>query len=131
MTTLRRLLVVLVVIGLAAGAVYAVEQALRSQLLVLLDNGERRGEATEARGEHEDDEHGEEEHARPRRGTGEGRGRQRVEGPSPLDEHFEPMEGLAGLGSDLLLVSAVGAVVIAMDYGVTRVRKPGRRRPHA
>ncbi len=127
MTTLRRLLVVLVVIGLVAGAVYAVEQALRPQLLVLLDNGERRGEATEARGEHEDDEHREEEHARPRRGTGEGRRRQRVEGPSPLDEHFEPLEGLAGLGGDVLLVGAVGGAVIGVDYAAARLSKRRRK----
>ncbi|MFN4294952.1 MAG: hypothetical protein ACK4JD_12565 [Thermoflexales bacterium] len=127
MTTLRRLLVVLVVIGLAAGAVYAVEQALRPQLLVLLDNGERRGEAAEARGEHEDDEHGEAEHTRPRRGAGEGRGRQRAEGPSPLNEHFEPLEGLAGLGGDVLLVGAVGGAVVGVDYAAARLRKPWRK----
>lgn len=130
MTTLRRLLVVLVVIGLVAGAVYAVEQALRPQLLVLLDNGERRGEAAEARGEHEDDdEHREEEHAGPRRGRGAGKGRerQRAEGPSPLDEHFEPLEGLAGLGGDVLLVGAVGGAVIGVDYAAVCLRKPRRK----
>lgn len=122
MKVLGRILILLIVIGLVAGAIYAVEQTFRPQLADALGQGYQRG-AGWGRMERQETNEGRE------RGGFRQQRRQRGEGSGGiLDEHFQPTVGLTELGSNLLLVGGVAAAVIGVDYGFGRALRQCHRR---
>lgn len=122
MKVLGRVLILLIVIGLVAGAIYAAERIFQPQLADALGQGSQRGagwgrmEQQETNPEHE------------RGGFGQQRRHRGKVSNGILDEHFKPAVGLTGLGNDLILVGGVAATVIGVDYGFSRALRQCRRR---
>lgn len=121
MTILRRVVLILAVIGLVAGMIYAAEQVLQPALASALgrnfEHGMGRGR-TEIVGE---------TYAEQAEGRFGRPGARRGEGGRIFDEHFRPVAGLIGLGNDLLMVGAVAVVVVGVDYGLSRALRHCRR----
>ncbi len=129
MTVLKRVLVILLALCFCAAAVYAAERALRPTLAdVFAGEAGQHGQGYGRNMQPELPEEHEEEQQQMRPGE-RGRG-MRLRGsngalqrPGALNEHFQPLVGLQGLASDVLLVAGIGGAVVGVDYALARATR--------
>lgn len=124
MKFLGRVLVLVVVLALVGGLVYTVAKAtqpvLSEPLRAATQAGEPRGWAFEPAEDHEAEREPESEAPRRQRRQ---RGRQQDAKPNRMENHLNLEKGLQGLGSDLVQVGAVAALVVVGDCVLGKARR--------